>query len=115
LTYNQFMKFIELGNYTKQLNELMDDASYKKLQSHLIENPKSGKFILGSKYLRKIRWQSKGKGKRGGSRHIYYFYDKEPVFFMLFTYGKDELEDLTKREARSLDSLVEQLIKEYRS
>lgn len=107
------MKFIELGNYTKQLTELMDDASYKKFQAYLIEEPKVGKFLLGSKYLRKVRWQSKGKGKRGGSRHIYYFYDKEDTFFMLFAYGKDELEDLTKKEAKSLDGLVEKLIKEY--
>ena len=108
------MRFIELGNYTKQVTDLMDDSSYKSLQTHLMDNPKSGNFLTGSKYLRKIRWSGKSKGRRGGSRHIYYFCDFLNTFFMLYAYGKNDKEDLMKRETKILDSMVEQLIEEYR-
>jgi mRNA-degrading endonuclease RelE of RelBE toxin-antitoxin system len=107
------MRFIELGNYTKQVCALMSDSSYKALQNHLVLNPKSGKFYPGSKYLRKIRWGDEKQGKRGGTRHIYYFYDSCNTFFMLYAYGKNDKEDITKKELKIIDKMVEQLTKEY--
>jgi mRNA-degrading endonuclease RelE of RelBE toxin-antitoxin system len=109
------MRFIEFGNYTKQVSELLDPDSYKELQAHLMVNPKSGRFIPGSKYLRKIRWSSKGKGKRGGTRHIYYHHSYVGTFFMLYAYGKSDAENISKSEAKILDQMVETVIKEYRS
>jgi hypothetical protein len=79
----------------------------------LVANPKAGRFYPGSKYLRKIRWKSEEHGKRGGTRHIYYFYDAQGIFFMLFVYGKNEQDDLTSKELKQIDTMVEQLIKEY--
>jgi mRNA-degrading endonuclease RelE of RelBE toxin-antitoxin system len=40
----------------------------------LIDTPETGDVIPGAKGLRKIRVASGGKGKRGGSRVIYYWY-----------------------------------------
>ncbi len=82
----------------------MDDDSYQAFQSHLLNHPKAGKFLSGSKCLRKIRWKSQDGGKRGGTRHIYYFLDDSGTFFMLYAYGRNEQEDISSKEAKSLMS-----------
>ena len=51
----------------------MDEESYRGLQNELIANPGIGKIIQGSGGIRKIRWGGSGRGKRGGSRIIYYW------------------------------------------
>ncbi|GAC11672.1 hypothetical protein GCHA_3742 [Paraglaciecola chathamensis S18K6] len=42
-----------------------------------MSDPKQGDVIQGTGGLRKLRVASKGKGKRGGSRVIYYFFDQK--------------------------------------
>lgn len=57
--------------------------------------PKQGDVIQGTGGLRKILVASKGKGKRGGSRVIYYFFDEIKRFYLLTIYGKNEMADLS--------------------
>jgi mRNA-degrading endonuclease RelE of RelBE toxin-antitoxin system len=54
----------------------------------LVDDPTKGKVIRGTSSLRKIKWKSKTKGKRGGIRAIYYFIDLEGTILMLFAYTK---------------------------
>ena len=60
-----------------------------------------------SRGLRKIRWRSAGKGKRGGIRVIYYLVQREEIF-MLYAYSKNEREDISHDQAIKLRDLVEQ-------
>ncbi len=52
-----------------------------------MSNPKQDDVIQGTGGLRKIRVASKGKGKCGGSRVIYYFLDEKRRFYLLTIYG----------------------------
>ena len=63
-----------------------------------------------SRGLRKIRWRSKGKGKRGGIRVIYYLVEREEIF-MLYAYPKNERENISQDQAIKLRYLVEQHLK----
>jgi len=72
LAYIIAMKIIETPIFTKQLEKILDDEEYRQLQNNLVLNPDSGKIIKGSGGLRKMRWAGSGRGKRGGSRVIYY-------------------------------------------
>ena len=67
------MIFLETSIFTQLVTEAMDDDSYQKLQVHLVEHPDAGDLIQHSGGLRKIRWAGSGRGKRGGSRVIYYW------------------------------------------
>jgi hypothetical protein len=49
-----------------------------------------------------------GRGKRGGSRIIYYWHGGEGTFYMLFAYPKNAQEDLTPSQVRVLRRLVEE-------
>jgi mRNA-degrading endonuclease RelE of RelBE toxin-antitoxin system len=106
------MKIIETPIFTKRLKNIVDDDDeYRQLQNILILNPESGKIIKGSGGLRKIRWSGSGRGKRGGSRIIYYWLKDEEIIFMLFIYLKNESEDLTQAQIKILKSIVESELK----
>ena len=62
----------------------MDDAVYRKLQNELIGSPDSGKIIQGSGGIRKIRRSGSGRGKRGGSRLIYYWATSKDQIYIFF-------------------------------
>jgi mRNA-degrading endonuclease RelE of RelBE toxin-antitoxin system len=52
--------------------------------------------------VRKLRFAAKGKGKSGGVRVIYYFYDQELPIYALLIYGKSERADLTAEQRKSV-------------
>lgn len=103
------MIFIETRLFTKHLNQYLPDEDYAELQGFLIEKPDAGSVIQGTKGLRKLRWASKNKGKRGGIRVIYYRLVKEEKIYLLTLYAKNEMSDLSATEKKVLDQLVEEL------
>ena len=52
--------------------------------------------------MRKIRFAAKGKGKSGGVRVIYYYFDDHVPLYALLIYGKGEQADLTPDEKRAV-------------
>ena len=66
------MVFVETPIFTADVRELLTDEEYSALQEHLVDQPNAGPVIAGTGGLRKIRWTVAGKGKRGGTRVIYY-------------------------------------------
>jgi hypothetical protein len=105
------MKFIETSIFTKTVQELLEDDEYKSLQVALMLRPEQGSIIPGSGGLRKIRWASKGKGKRGGLRAIYYWDKKSESFYMLLIYSKSKQDDLTQGQLQILSQLVKEELK----
>ena len=101
------MKFFETAIFTKQITTLLPDPEYKELQKALCLNPAAGDVIIGSGGLRKIRWRTRSRGKRGGIRVIYYWFVSDDELFMLLAYGKNEKDDLSARELSVLRSIVE--------
>lgn len=99
--------FRESKIFTRNLSDLLPENEYFELQEILLSAPESGKLIKGGKGIRKIRWIAEGRGKRGGTRIIYYFATAKEKFFMLDIYAKNEKEDLTEFELKSLRNLVE--------
>lgn len=105
------MVILETAIFTRQINELVTDDNYAELQQHLRLHPESGDIIPGSGGLRKMRWQAKGHGKRGGMRVIYYWYVQGARIYMLLAYGKNEQANLTKDQLKVLKQLVEEEFK----
>ena len=66
------MVIIETSVFTRQVQALLDDDDYRRLQTVLVLRPDAGVLIPGGGGLRKISWNIKGRGKRGGVRVIYY-------------------------------------------
>lgn len=102
------MIFTETPVFTRQVTKLLPDDEYRELQQELIFNPKAGAIIQHSGGLRKVRWRSVTRGKRGGIRVIYYWYVGEEEIYMLLAYGKAEKDDLTAKELKILRRLVQE-------
>lgn len=66
------MVLIESAVFTRQVRELLTDEEYAGLQWHLALYPRAGEVIQGTGGLRKVRWTGGGRGKRGGTRVIYF-------------------------------------------
>jgi mRNA-degrading endonuclease RelE of RelBE toxin-antitoxin system len=103
------MIFIETSIFTKEIQHLLSDDSYRMLQASLILRPDAGNLIKGSGGLRKIRWNLHGIGKRGALRIIYYWQPPDKIF-MLFPYQKNEQEDLTPDQIKLLRGIVKELL-----
>ena len=76
-------------------------------------NPEAGDVIEGSGGLRKLRFVDKrrGKGKRGGLRVIYYWWDEGLQFWLFTIYDKDEASDLTDAQRKQLKAMVKAELK----
>jgi mRNA-degrading endonuclease RelE of RelBE toxin-antitoxin system len=102
------MTIIETPIFTKRLKTLLSDEEYRQLQNSLISDPEAGKIIPHSGGLRKLRWSGSGRGKRGGSRVIYYWVTKRETILLLLIYAKNVQEDLTTEQLKILRKLVEE-------
>ena len=94
--------------FTRRVKRLLDDESYRLLQLRLVADPEAGAVIRGTGGLRKIRWEGAGRGKRAGTRVVYYWARNNDVLLMLMIYGKSGQDDLTPRQRAVLRLLVRQ-------
>ncbi|MEW6776920.1 MAG: toxin [Bdellovibrionota bacterium] len=100
--------FVELPPFERHRAEYLDDEAFQQLQSLLMKDPEAGVLIPGAGGLRKLRFSDvrRGKGKRGGLRVIYYWWDAGLQFWLFTVYGKDEMADLSPRERKALREMI---------
>ena len=96
------MEIVETSVYTEDITKLLSDEEYRELQVFLVEHPTFGDLIQGSKGLRKLRWKLKNKGKSGGIRNIYYYYEEKKTLYMIYVYEKSKTEDLAPKQIEIL-------------
>jgi len=96
------MEIVETSVYTEDITKLLSDEEYQDLQNFLVAHPKSGDVITGSKGLRKLRWKLNNKGKSGGIRNIYYYYEDRSTLYMIYVYTKSKTSDLTPKQIELL-------------
>jgi mRNA-degrading endonuclease RelE of RelBE toxin-antitoxin system len=108
-----YATLIELPIFSKYREDYLDDHEYSKLQELLVNNPTSGDLIQGAGGLRKLRYgdSSRGKGKRGGLRIIYYWWVNAYQIFLFTIYNKNEMTDLSHEQKKKLKELLENEIK----
>ena len=94
--------FIESTIFSRELANYLDDDEYGDLQQHLISYPEAGDIIPGSGGVRKLRWQRRGMGKRGGVRIIYYVMTKQDEIWMLTLYAKSVHDNIPAHIVRAM-------------
>lgn len=89
-------------------DDYLDEVSLRRLQNTLMANPEGGEVIEGAGGVRKLRFGDprRGKGKRGGLRVLYYYWNVGPEFWLLTMYDKDEAADLPPWQRVQLKELV---------
>jgi hypothetical protein len=100
------MIFVESRAFSRRRAEHLHDAELRALQTALLQDPEAGVSIPGTGGLRKLRWAGSGRGRRGGMRVIYFPLLSRRVIFLLLLYSKNEQDDLTPEQKRTLRRLV---------
>ena len=100
--------FVELPAFARHRADYLDDEAFRALENLLMKHPEAGDPIPGTGGLRKMRFADKrrGKGKRGGLRIIYYWWDAGFQFWLFTLYDKDEMADLTSQQRKALKDLI---------
>jgi hypothetical protein len=100
--------FVELTAFERHRSNYLDDESFLSLQTALMANPEAGDVIEGTGGLRKLRHADlrRGKGKRGGLRVIYYWWDGKRQFWLFTLYDKNEMDDLSSNEKKMLKDML---------
>lgn len=100
--------FVELPAFERHRADYLDDDAYRLLQNFLLKHPTAGDPIPDAGGLRKLRFGDarRGKGKRGGLRVIYYWWDSGLQFWLFTVYNKDEMNDLTSQQRKGLKAMI---------
>jgi mRNA-degrading endonuclease RelE of RelBE toxin-antitoxin system len=105
----KMITIIEFPSFLAQIGKCITAKERDDFIDYLAKNPGAGEEITGTGGVRKIRWSGNGKGKRGGVRVIYYFYNETAPVFLLTVYGKNEKEDLSSEQKKQMSTLAKLL------
>ncbi len=103
------MVFVELTPFVRFREENWTDEDFRALQQFLLLTPIAGNVIRGTHGLRKLRWNVRGRGKRGGARVIYFWRSSSRRVYLIYGYLKTESEDLTPQQLKILALLMKDL------
>ena len=100
--------FVELPAFERQRADYLDDDAFRRLENLLMKHPEAGDPMPDTGGLRKLRFADarRGKGKRGGLRVIYYWWNAGFQFWLFTLYDKDEMADLTPQQRKALKGMI---------
>jgi len=93
---------VETPEFRKQAKTLFAAADVAAIRLFVAENPTVGVIMRGTGGVRKLRWALPGRGKRGGARVIYFYYDDSIPVYLFGAYGKSRRESLSHAERNAL-------------
>ncbi|MBR1873801.1 MAG: addiction module toxin RelE [Eubacterium sp.] len=106
--------FIQTTEFSKRWESLgfnvQEDLAM--LEADILSAPKKYPVIPGTGSLRKMRWSSESHGKRGGVRVCYIDFDRYETVYLITTYSKNESDDLSPTQKKTIKKLTEILEKE---
>jgi hypothetical protein len=108
--------FVELDDFTNDWQKLrLSDDDLHALQLAIIEKPKGAPVVPGTGGLRKIRFAAaqSAKGKTGGSRVCYVYFEEYAIVLLVLAYPKNEKDDLSHAEKKALKKLLEEIEQEF--
>lgn len=100
----------ELPEFSRRSAKLLSEVERQDIVCFLAHAPKSGVLIEGCGGIRKLRWRRGNKGKSGGIRIVYYFYNERIPLYLITLFVKGDRANLTQAERNDLRALVDELI-----
>ncbi len=88
---------VETEEFLADVKGVLSEEEHDDLILYVGLYPEAGAVIPEAGGLRKLRWTAKGKGKRGGSRVIYYFHNVDVPVFLMAIFTKSIQTDMSTR------------------
>lgn len=105
---------IEFAAYRRRADVLLTAEEQDAVVDFIAFDPTRGDLIPSTGGLRKVRIGQGERGKRGGARVIYYFYNADFPPLLLGLYAKNEKTDLSAREKKKLVDAVKEITGPWR-
>jgi hypothetical protein len=100
-------EFVMMPEFDRQWQKLgLGDNELRQLQEALLQNPKAGNVIPGTKGLRKIRIAFEGQGKSGSGRVAYVDFTVHETVYLITAYPKNEKDNLSKAERNAIAKMI---------
>jgi len=97
---------VETSVFARKAAKILTSGEYDDLLLYLSMYYKAGDEIPGTGGVRKLRYAIGGRGKSGGVRAIYYFFDEANPILALYLYGKNEQANLTPMQKKNATALA---------
>ena len=110
----QLIAVVETEEFLADVKGVLSEDEHDALILYVAQHPEAGALIPETGGLRKLRWASKGKGKRGGSRVIYYFHNIDVPLFLMAIYAKNAQTDLSMRQRTALAAQLRALKRDWK-
>ncbi len=101
------LTFVETPLFSRIVYDYLSDDEYAALQAQLAEDPEAGAVVPKSGGVRKIRWATAGRGKRGGVRVMYFARTHLGKIWMLTIYAKSEMGNISTLALRRIRQELE--------
>lgn len=106
------IQIIQTTRFTKDVQSLLKKKSllsddFEEFKDYLTKNPKAGDVVQGTGGIRKVRLKGASKGKSGGFRVCYFYYQENEGLYLIWIYPKNEQEDLTTGEKKLLKGVAD--------
>lgn len=107
------MTVVETPWFLRDAASALAEPERQKLVTFFAANSEAGIVMAETGGIRKLRWGTQGRGKRGGVRVIYYYHSEARPLFLLNVFAKNEKANLSKAERNELRSLAARLVAGY--
>ena len=104
---------VETKAFTGRAKGRMSAAEVDRAIEVIARDPLCGDLIQGTGGIRKVRFAVKGRGKSGGVRIVYYYYNESMPVFLLTVFAKNEKADLARAERNALGKVARALRESY--
>ena len=104
---------IETKAFIDKAKGLLTDDQRNSVIDIISDNPEAGSIMPGTNGVRKLRIPLQDRGKSGGARVIYYYFNETKPIFLLGLFAKNEKDNVTKSERNELQKLTKVLIGKY--
>jgi hypothetical protein len=107
-----WLRFVYPVPFQKKWEKLgLTDDDLRALEIAIMTNPKRAKVVVGTGGLRKIRVgdERSGKGKSGGQRIYYAYFQPYSIVFVAAVFGKSEVDDLSDSAKAVMAALMKEI------
>lgn len=105
----RWFEFIWLPTFERSARKLLDEKDLREIEATICGDLEAGVLMQRTGGFRKLRYASRGRGKRGGARVIYLLDELCECVYMIVAYPKGKKESLTNSEENELRQLARKI------
>jgi hypothetical protein len=112
--WNDLVTVAETPTFMRQAEGIWNDEERDAFVAFIAANPEAGDVIPETGGVRKVKWVKQGGSKRGGTRIIYFFYDRYAPVYLLMVYAKAAREDISRQAKKAVRDFAARIKQAHR-